>query len=280
MIGGYYDYSPCKGCARNGTAAAEREFRFAAGIEGIEGFSYTTWGSNNALRSKFSSSFALPCHQLASRTTSSKKLLQASGFCTAVLSIGASERWYCAPAFLPAGAFAPPCGHELTNKPPTASHKLQKLQIACKHPRCSKLGDWPGVRVSIGSGGKNSSGQNRLREELAGLAGAALISGTSLASHVGELDVGRADQVVQVPEPAQTPVGRSSDPATTTTSDPVVVLLFLLLLLLLFGVVVGAGLAAAPRKMRARSLSTNTNTNTNSNNHSNNNNNDIRLTSL
>ncbi|CAE8734175.1 unnamed protein product [Polarella glacialis] len=47
MIGGYYDYSPCKGCARNGTAAAEREFRFAAGIEGIEGFSYTTWGSNN-----------------------------------------------------------------------------------------------------------------------------------------------------------------------------------------------------------------------------------------
>ncbi|CAE8634123.1 unnamed protein product [Polarella glacialis] len=86
--------------------------------------------------------------------------------------------------------------------------------------------------------------------------------------------------LLEVPEPAQTPVGRSSDPATTTTSDPVVVLLFLLLLLLLlFGVVVGAGLAAAPRKTRARSLSTNTNTNTNSNNHSNNNN-DIRLTSL
>eukprot|EP00930_Biecheleria_cincta_P069018 TRINITY_DN56812_c0_g1_i1.p1 TRINITY_DN56812_c0_g1~~TRINITY_DN56812_c0_g1_i1.p1 ORF type:complete len:627 (-),score=73.53 TRINITY_DN56812_c0_g1_i1:149-2029(-) len=47
IIGGFYDYASCPGCPKNGTAAAEREFRFAQGIANIDGYSYTTWGSNN-----------------------------------------------------------------------------------------------------------------------------------------------------------------------------------------------------------------------------------------
>lgn len=47
MVGGFYDYALCEGCPKNATAAAEREFRFVHDISGIEGYSYTTWGSNN-----------------------------------------------------------------------------------------------------------------------------------------------------------------------------------------------------------------------------------------
>eukprot|EP00928_Gymnodinium_smaydae_P039863 TRINITY_DN27145_c0_g1_i1.p1 TRINITY_DN27145_c0_g1~~TRINITY_DN27145_c0_g1_i1.p1 ORF type:complete len:242 (-),score=26.41 TRINITY_DN27145_c0_g1_i1:366-1049(-) len=47
IVGGFYDYALCPTCPKNGTAAAEREFRFTRGIPNIEGFSYTTWGSNN-----------------------------------------------------------------------------------------------------------------------------------------------------------------------------------------------------------------------------------------
>lgn len=47
ILGGYYDYSPCEGCPRSGAAAAEREHAFARGVPLVDGYMYTTWGSNN-----------------------------------------------------------------------------------------------------------------------------------------------------------------------------------------------------------------------------------------